>query len=100
MFQTPLPRSDSSDAILLDLFGTFKIITIDGIFEGTASAQRTFISNIEAIANGAQNGSTFVSSFITSPASYSVLIQNFTWNKQAGDVSKIGYNLTLFQGGI
>lgn len=96
----PLPRSDSSDAILLDLFGTFKTITIDGIFEGTEAAQRTFITNIEAIANGAQDGSTFISSFITSPASYSVLIQSFTWNKQAADISKIGYTLTLFQGGL
>lgn len=100
LFQTPLPRANSTDAILLDLFGAFRTISLTGRIIGTESEQQTFISNIEAIADGKQDGSTFVSSFIASPANRTVFVQTFRWEKNAADESKLDYTLTLFEGGI
>ena len=98
IFQQTLPRSDSNEAVLLDLFGCFRTITITGIFDGTEAEQRTFIGQIDTIENGQQDSSTFVSSLITSPASYKVFIQNFVWTKSAADPSKIDYTLVLIEG--
>lgn len=98
MFQMPLPRQDSSGAILLDLFGSIRTINITGILEGTEAEQRTFITTIEGYAAGAQTGKAFVSSLVTSPASYNVFIQNFRWIKNAGTINKLDYTLNLIQG--
>ena len=98
LFQTPLPRQDSSSAILIDLFGVIRTVTVTGIFTGTVNQQNTFISAIEGIANGVQSGSTFVSSIRS--ASITVLIQNFRWTKNRADPSKINYTLTLIEGTV
>ena len=98
LFQTPLPRSDSDSAILIDSFGVFRTITITGIYKGTVAEQNTFISNIEGITDGQQSGSTFVSSMTTDTKT--VLVQNFRWVKNAGSVNKLDYTLTLLQGNV
>ena len=98
LFQTPLPRQDSANAILIDLFGVIRTLTITGIFKGTVNEQNTFITAIEGIADGVQTGSTFVSSIRAS--SITVLIQNFRWTKQKADPNKIDYTLTLIQGTV
>ena len=98
IFSQPLPRHNSSAVILLDLFGCSKSITVNGIFQGTIAEQRTFIAAIEAINNGTQVSSTFVSSLVTSPASYNVFITTFQWVKNSADPNKIGYTLTLLEG--
>ena len=54
LFNMPLPLSDSSQSILLDLFGVSRTITVDGIFTGTLTEQGTFITAIEAIQAGNQ----------------------------------------------
>lgn len=98
IFNQPLPRQDSDTQILLDLFGVTRQINLSGILVGTESEQKTFIGQIEGICDGIQNGSAFVSSLITSPSSYNVLIQTFTWSKNAADLNKLNYNLTLMEG--
>jgi len=97
LFQTPLPAADSDSAILIDIFGVFRTITVTGVITGVLATQTTFISSIEGIVNGSQSGSTFVS---TTGNSYSVMVQNFSWTKAAADENKLSYTLTLFQGGL
>jgi len=94
----PMPIGDSDEAILLDIFGVFKTITITGIFEGTKAEQRTFISAIEDIENGTQVSAKFISSFIISPEDYKVFIKSFRWDKSFADINKLNYTLTLFEG--
>ncbi len=98
LFQFPRPRADSNLAVLLDIFGVMKTITLTGIIEGTVAEQNTFIAAINAISDGEQISSTFTSSQTTSPANIKVFIQNFRWTKQASDVNKLEYTLTLLEG--
>ena len=100
LLQFPLPASDSSDAILIDIMGCFRTISLSGIITGTVATQNTFIAAIEGLVDGNQgSGFTFVSSQ-AGTSDKTVLISSFNWNKQAGDVNKLDYSLTLFQGGI
>lgn len=96
IFNQPIPRSDSSSVILLDLFGCSKKISVEGIITGTTTVQNTFITAIESINNGQQSSSTFTSSIRTS--TYNVFIETFTWTKNAADPSKLNYSLTLLEG--
>jgi len=96
LFNMPLPASDSTSTLLLDLFGTTRTITLDGKFVGTTTEINTFISAIEGIQNGSQSGSAYIGDLVTT--SKNVFIQSFNWNYTAGDTNKISYNLTLIEG--
>jgi len=98
LFQFPMPLSDSDAAILMDIFGTSRTITIEGVKTGLIAALRTFVTDIETIQNGEQSGSTFVSSWTN--ANKTVLIQDFTHTKVQADESKVGYTLTLVEGSV
>ena len=93
----PLPASDSSAAILLDLLGTTRTINIDGIKSGSAATLNTFITTIEALIAGTQTGVTYVSSLSTF-SSKKVFVNSFTWSYVKGDPSKISYSLQLTEG--
>ena len=97
LFQFPMPGYDSDWANLYDLFGMMRTININGIITGTDSTHLTFINAIEAIADGAQTGSTFISSK-TGFANKTVFIDNFEWNVNKADVSKIEYSLSMIEG--
>jgi len=96
LFQSPLPGSDSKNAILLDVFGNFRTIVVNGTFAGTQTQQRTFIDAIESICSGRQVSSTFVSSLTTD--SKKVYVQTFNWEVQEATTGKINYTLTLLEG--
>jgi hypothetical protein len=96
LFQQALPRSDSDDAILLDLLGNVRTIIIEGYKTGVVADLRTFIQNIEALQNGAQDGMTFVSSWTNS--NKTVLIDSFEHSKSEADESRVTYSLTLIEG--
>lgn len=96
LFNFPMPLSDSDEAILMDIFGTSRTITLEGIKTGVIADLRTFVNNIEALQNGEQANLTFVSSWTNS--NKEVLIQDFTHTKTKADESEVGYNLTLVEG--
>lgn len=96
IFNTALPFSDSETALIMDLLGTSRTISIEGIKTGTVSQLRTFVTNLEALQNGQQSGMTFVSSWTN--ADKTVLIQDFTHTKVEGDESRVTYTLTLIEG--
>lgn len=97
LFNMPLPGSDSSTSILLDLFGVLRTISLDGIKSGSASAINTFITTMEALIAGGQLGVTFVSSLSTF-ANKTVFVKNFNWDYVKGDPNKISYTLELIEG--
>jgi len=97
LFTQPLPVSDSDSTILLDLFGTTRTITIDGVFQHNTKANLVaFVTDIEGLQNGSQTGLTYVGDFITT--NKTVLIQDFNWTWSAGSVNRINYSLTLIEG--
>lgn len=96
LFNQPLPYSNSDAALIMDLMGTSRTITVNGVKTGAVAALRTFVTDIEGIQNGQQGGSTFVSSWTN--VNKTVLIQDFTWEKVEGNESKINYSLTLLEG--
>jgi hypothetical protein len=97
LFQMPLPLSDSDETVLYDYFGMQRTIEISGIFTGTNAEHVSFINSIEAIMNGQQSGSTFVSSK-TSISNTTVYLNYFEWSVNAADVSKINYSLSMIEG--
>lgn len=96
LFNMPLPFSDSDAALIMDLMGMSRTITVAGKKTGTIAQMRTFITDIEGLQTGSQSGMTFVSSWTN--VNKTVLIQDFTWDKSEGDESKLNYTLTLVEG--
>jgi len=97
LFFYPLPLSDSNEALLLDLMGTSRTITVEGYKISTTKATlTTFVTTIETLQNGEQSGVTYVGDFITT--NKTVQVQTFTWDWVEADVNRIKYTLTLLQG--
>lgn len=96
LFINPLPLSDSSQSILLDVFGTQRDITITGEIVGNTSTLTGFISNIEAIQNGKQEGVAYVGDLVTS--SKNVFINTFDWDYNGGEPTRLTYTLGLIEG--
>ena len=96
LFNQPIPFSDSDAALIMDLMGTSRIITVTGVKTGTIAQLRTFITDIEALQNGSQSGLTFVSSWTN--VNKTVLIQDFTHDKGEADENKVNYTLSLLEG--
>ena len=94
----PLPYSDSSASLIMDLMGTSRIISITGVKTGTTAQLRTFITDIEGLQHGNQASLTFVSSWTN--VNKNVLIQDFSHTKDKGDESKVNYTLTLLEGTV
>ncbi len=97
LFNQPLPGTDSSISILLDLFGVTRIIRIDGIKADSAANLNTFIVAIEALIAGGQTGVTYASSLSTF-GNKTVFVKSFNWNYIKGDPNKISYSLELVEG--
>ena len=98
LFNQPLPLSDSDEALLLDIFGTTKVITVTGIKTGEVADLRTFVTDIEGLMNGDQASLVFISSWTNVPKN--VLIQDFTHDKVKGGESEISYTLILNEGTV
>ncbi len=96
LFNQPLPFSDSDVALIMDLMGTSRTITVTGVKTGTVAQLRTFVTDIEGLQNGEQSGLTFVSSWTN--VNKTVLIQDFTHDKLEADENKVNYTLTLLEG--
>jgi len=98
LFNMPLPLSDSDEALLMDIFGTTRTITVSGVKTGAVAALRTFVTDIEEIMDGDQASSDFVSSWTN--VTKKVLIQDFTHDKIAGEETSISYTITLIEGEV
>ena len=97
LFQFAMPAKDSNKAILLDLLGVLRTVSIDGTITGTEAELQAFILSIETLQSGSQgNGYTFQSSL--APDTINVFINTFSWTYVKGSVNMIDYSLSLVQG--
>ena len=95
LFTMPLPASDSTSTIVIDLFGTIRNIMVDGVFAETLANQRTFISTIEGYVDGSQTKVVYHSD--KTNTNYNVFVKTFRWWATSGDVNKINYVLELIE---
>lgn len=104
LFQTPIPLSDSTDAIMLDLFGASRTINIKGVYTSNDGNVQTFVQNLDKLLNGAQNTKIYHSdkSNYLGPTGteggYVVLIQSVKWTSEEGGVNKVEYEIEMTEG--
>jgi len=96
LFQMPMPLSDSTQAIMLDLFGVSRTISISGVYTTADGTISTFITWLDGLVNGTQSSIVYHSD--KSGANYNVLIMNARWSSEEGAVSKVNYDITLVEG--
>ena len=96
LFQQPLPASNSNQAIMLDIFGASRTITISGVFTGTTAQISAFIVELDALVSGTQSVKVYHSD--KSGADYNVLVSSVTWTAEEGAVSKVDYTINLTEG--
>lgn len=95
LFSTPLPKTDSSGTIVLDLFGVTRTINITGDVTGDTSTLQTFINNFEGLVNGDQTKKTFVSSI--HGTNKSCVINSFRYTYSAGNPRILNYELEFIE---
>lgn len=96
LFQQPIPLSDSSSAILLDLFGASRRISIKGVYTSADGTIATFIGELDGLIDGEQTAKTYHSD--KSGLSYTVLVDHVSWNVEEGEVNKVNYTIELIEG--
>lgn len=96
LFQQPMPLSDSSSAIMLDLFGASRNITIKGKYTAGDGTISTFIAELDALVSGTQTSKTYHSD--KTGVSYTVLVQSVTWSADEGGVNLVDYTINLVEG--
>jgi hypothetical protein len=105
LFQLPMPQSNSSAAILLDLFGASKTITINGKYTNLqygAVTVQVFIFYLESLVNGSQTAAKYISekSDLEGYAGINVLIQAVSWKAEAGNPNSVEYTISMIEGSI
>jgi hypothetical protein len=95
LFSMAVPRSDSSNAILMDLMGTERKITLEGIKIGTPEELKSFIETIDDFLNGQQVSRTYSGTLISSK---NVLIESFDFVYSEGSPERVAYTLNLIEG--
>lgn len=100
LFYMPMPGSDSSSAILIDLFGSSRDITIEGVYPSsdTTYSIANFIIALDALVNGSQTIQHFTSG--KSGVQYHVLIDSVSWEAEEGNVSAVKYTIRMKEGSV
>jgi hypothetical protein len=97
LFFQAMPGSDSDGALALDLFGAQRNMTISGKFTGTEAEATVFIGQIDALINGAQPGTSTLTTGIGA-GTYLVYVQTITWTYMDGAPGFLEYDISLVQG--
>jgi hypothetical protein len=101
LFQMPMPGSDSSSQILIDIFGTTRTIKLTGRFSlgdtGYASVA-AFIVALDTLNNGAQTSRTYHSD--KSGLDYQVLVTSASWDAEEADVNSVPYEINMVEGAV
>lgn len=97
LFQSPLPFTDSSSALILDLFGVQGTITVRGVFTTSDGTISTMIGQLDALVSGSQLGNrkTYVSDI---SSTYYVYIQSVRWVFIEGSPNKVEYEISMIEG--
>lgn len=98
LFFQPIPASNSSDAVQLDIFGCTRIITITGTYSTQDAGYATialFKAALDGLVNGAQTSKTYTD---TDGVSYVGLVANVDWDRNEGETTTVGYTITFQEG--
>lgn len=96
LFQMPLPRQNSQNSVLADIFGVSGTIRISGTFTVSDGTISTFISQLEGLITGTQTARTFHSD--KSNSNYTVLIQTISWKSAEAGVNLVEYEISMIEG--
>lgn len=96
LFQQPMPLSDSSSAIMLDLFGAGRTITIKGIYTIADGVISSFISELDSLISGNQGVKIYHSD--KSGSNYNVLVQSVRWSGEEAGVNFVDYEISVVEG--
>ena len=105
----PYPSQDSSYAIIFDILGVLRHITINGNNQGTVTQLKKFILDIEARVNGQQYNNTtparttvltlsMAGAATDVDVTYNVVVKTFSWGYVAGTTTQISWTLELIEG--
>jgi len=100
LFQYPIPGEDSKDAVLLDIMGVLRNVTIESVKNDTAANIKTFIENIEITQNGSQGSGLVFTSSLLGEMDGKFYIDNFDWSYIAGEPTIVKFTMHLIQGSV
>lgn len=98
-----IPTKDSSSTISLDVGGTVRNITIEGLVVGTITQLNNFIGDIEDKLYGKQFTNTNKGHTLTvelakvGVTTYNVMIKDFDYEWDAGNPNQVSYTMGLIQ---
>jgi hypothetical protein len=100
LFFMPIPGSDSSGAIVLDLFGVTGDLNIEGTFVNLTASKTIaqFIVELENLVNGNQSINTYTSD--KAGKTYSVYVDSIDWDGVEGNANAITYSIAMKVGGL
>ena len=96
LFTMPMPKHDSDELVAIDLFGTTRNITVEGVLVGTTDAIKTFIAAMEGYVSGDQVTRSYVTA-TTTKGSYTVMVQYFDWTYELANINSLKYTLELIE---
>jgi hypothetical protein len=98
LFEQALPASDSSEQILIDLFGCTRKISLEGTFVSGQGGKTVtqFIEELNALQTGNQATSTFVSGQNGVP--YNVYIVSVEYSDDEANPNSVDYRIEMSEG--
>ena len=93
LFQSAMPGTNSTQAFVLDIMGTFRTITVDGVYTLSDGTISSFISELDALVNGAQVIRVYHSD--KSNANYNVKVLSVKWKGEEGAPTKVDYTIEV-----
>ena len=97
LFAQALPRSDSSAAIVMDLFGVTRTIRLRGVFVGGTAGKtvKQFVVELDALVSGTQTVKEYHSD--TSDVTYYVFVDSVNWRYSHGGPLSVVYEISLVE---
>lgn len=96
LFKQPLPRSNSTASIVLDLFGAGATITISGAYTTSHGTISTMVTELKALIDGQQTRRTYTSDV---SGTYNIYVTSVKFDVQEGaGTTTINYEIEMMEG--
>ena len=102
LINIPLPATDSSGAVIFDLLGTTREITVRGKFVPTGGNVTIgkFTRDINSLIQGSQGDLSYSFSAVSISGAISVYVQDANWDYSTGEGPNIvDYSVSLIEAG-
>lgn len=98
LFQQPMPGQDSSNALVLDVFGVTGEIKIKGDYTSDEGSISTFIAFLNGLVGGSQKQKHYVSDkWNPIVGYYGVYIQDVNISAEEAGVNKVNYEISMIE---